>query len=242
MLTGPGRMTGSRLAGAPHIFIGANQYQVAMGMVYERFWRAGAVVRSLAAHPNVLSRYLRFSVFSRRTPLELGLPWLPFAVIDRLAAYLKPEMRVFEFGCGGSTVFFARRVAEVNAVEENAAWRQAVRQRADEEHLTNVEIKHRPFDFVAGRHFEQSDYLSAISGSGLYDLILVDGTDLYSHTCRPHCFRRAETHVRPSGLILLDDSWRYQSLRKKNRARRVEVIEGVRPGGRGIGSTDLYFY
>ena len=46
-------------------------------------------------------------------------PWVPFEATDWLEHYLKPDMRVFEYGSGGSTIFFAQRVAEVISIEHD---------------------------------------------------------------------------------------------------------------------------
>ena len=43
-------------------------------------------------------------------------------------------------------------------------------------------------------------------------------------------------------VIVVDDSWRYPTLRKKNRARDLKVFESVGPCRPGVTSTDIYFY
>lgn len=45
--------------------------------------------------------------------LEFQIPWMVFGCIDFLDDWLKPDMRVFEYGSGGSTLFFANRVSNV---------------------------------------------------------------------------------------------------------------------------------
>ena len=59
---------------------------------------------------------------------------------------------------------------------------------------------------------------------------------------RPICFRKAEEHVKPNGIIVVDDSWRYPSLRENNRARDVKVFQSVGPCLLGVTSTDVFFY
>lgn len=49
-------------------------------------------------------------------------PWLPENAIGALEALIEPSHRVFELGGGGSTVFFARRAAEVFTLELDPYW------------------------------------------------------------------------------------------------------------------------
>src|SRR3954452_3854394 len=56
------------------------------------------------------------------SPLRDAVPWMPYRVIEALDRWLAPSMSVFEFGSGGSTLFFARRVRRVVTVEHDAQW------------------------------------------------------------------------------------------------------------------------
>src|SRR2546430_9982143 len=55
-------------------------------------------------------------------PLDGDSPWMTFAAIRFLDRLLTKEMRVFEYGSGGSSLFFSRRVREVVSVEHDGAW------------------------------------------------------------------------------------------------------------------------
>jgi predicted O-methyltransferase YrrM len=59
---------------------------------------------------------------------------------------------------------------------------------------------------------------------------------------RPVCFARAERQVRPGGIIVVDDSWRYPALRQANRARHFRDFQSVGPFRPGVTSTDIFFY
>lgn len=83
------------------------------------FIKIARAAYSIAERPLNFNSYLS-SQFS--TPLSLGLPWISYPAIDFLERYLRPEMDVFEFGSGGSTVYFSSRVGSVTAVEEDAKW------------------------------------------------------------------------------------------------------------------------
>jgi predicted O-methyltransferase YrrM len=105
--------------------------------------------------------------------------------------------------------------------------------------LRNVELRLHPFDFLKPVAFDSSAYLHALDRT--HDLIVVDGQD-WTYDVRPECFVRAEKFIRPGGVIVVDDSWRYRQLRTANNARAVKTFEGVGPCRVGVTSTDLYYY
>lgn len=49
-------------------------------------------------------RYL-VNWLDRKSPLAQGLPWFSYPSIDFLDSYVKPDMRVFEWGVGGSNLW-----------------------------------------------------------------------------------------------------------------------------------------
>lgn len=209
-------------------------------MQLTNFQRVCKLGRNLLAAPANLPRYVSQNVLARSSPLDLELPWFSYGAIDFLMTFLRPEMAVFEFGSGGSTIFFARRCSQVDSVEDDPVWAARVRERATQLGLTNVRIAQCPFDFVNPEGFAKSAYLGQVR-QGLYDVIVVDGAD-NDYTIRPLCFRVAENQIKPGGIIVVDDSWRYTDLRTAHRGRRLQVFESVGPARFGVTSTDVYFY
>jgi spermidine synthase len=109
-----------------------------------------------------------------------------------------------------------------------------------EKAVPNVTLKLCPFDFKNPVGFERSDYLHAMPEEK-FDVIVVDGSEEWTQV-RPICFEKAEERVNEGGIIVVDDSWRYPTLRKKNRARDLKVFESVGPCRPGVTSTDIFFY
>ena len=195
---------------------------------------------SLALHPRYAWRYLLRGPWSPRSPLELGIPWFSEAAIDFLEGYLAAGMTAFEWGAGGSTVYLAARTGAVTSVENDAAWIARVRERLAREGQGHVEFLHRPYDFAAATAFEDSAYLHAIDGRTA-DVIVVDGAE-ENVQVRPRCFYLAERHVRPGGIIVVDDAWRYPELRERTRARMRRTFQSTGPCRPGVTSTDVHFY
>ncbi len=48
------------------------------------------------------------------------LPWLTYAFLHFFEPRLNPDFRMFEYGCGFSTLWYAARVKNIVAVENNA--------------------------------------------------------------------------------------------------------------------------
>ena len=202
--------------------------------------RVAKLASHLLQHPGNVPRYISHNLITRKEPVELELPWFSYAAIDFLKRYLRPEMQVFEFGSGGSTLFFAQHCKTVISVEDNAHWCEIVAAKLASRGIENVDLRHVPVAFTNEQEFAASDYLKAVRQS-VVDVIVVDGTE-WTSNIRPICFHAAEEQVAPGGIIVVDDSWRYRQLRQMNRAQRLEIFESVGPARFGVTSTDVYFY
>jgi hypothetical protein len=54
------------------------------------------------------------------------VPWITYPAFVQLKRIVMPEFKVFEYGCGSSSLWWARNVAEVVSVEHNAAWAKSI--------------------------------------------------------------------------------------------------------------------
>jgi predicted O-methyltransferase YrrM len=133
---------------------------------------AGAVVRRVAG----------------RYPV---LPWIPYPAIRHLATIAKPEWRVLEHGSGMSTVWWAKHVAHVEAIEANPDWRERVVKKLAKQGTTNVNIELRTDDSYAD--------LTAYADR-TFDLVVIDG-----HAREVVASQAARVVKRP-GWIYLDNS------------------------------------
>jgi len=197
------------------------------------------LIGNLIVGPQHLPGYLQTNLLSKQ-PLDLEQPWFSYAAIDFLESFLGPQMSVFEYGSGGSTLFFARRVRTVISTEDNTTWFENVGRRLTELNLKNVTLQHHKFDFKNPKGFENSAYLNSIP-SQKFDVIVVDGMEEV-WPVRPTCFYHAENFINPGGIIVVDDSWRYPELRRKNRAVDHRIFQSVGPCRPGVTSTDIFFY
>jgi predicted O-methyltransferase YrrM len=131
------------------------------------------------------------------TPIGVR-PWLVTYAIDWLETILQPTMRVFEWGMGGSTLWFASRVKSIQSVEHDWDWYQAVVAACQKQGLSNVYLHHVP----EGPPEMAERYASVIRGEGPLDFILIDG----KNGTRGRCAELALPCVKPGGYIMLDNS------------------------------------
>lgn len=178
--------------------------------------------------------------------MELGLPWISFAAIDFLSAWIAPGHRAFEWGSGGSTVFLANRAARVVSVEHDPEWHAKVKMNLQSRRLDNVDLRLEPLDEEDAENFGDTGYLAAVREE-TWDLILIDGMldrgpDGEFGTHREACFHLAEKHIRTGGIIVLDDAWIFPGLRASNRAKSWREFVGVGPCRYGVTSAAAFFY
>ena len=107
---------------------------------------------------------------------------------------------MFEYGCGSSTLWFARTAREVVSVEHVRAWHDSVKQQAPD----NVSMLLRPATDEAGDNIS-APYAAAIGEvAPPFDVIVVDGSE------RNACARLAMRALAPHGIIIFDNSNRPQ--------------------------------
>jgi tRNA/tmRNA/rRNA uracil-C5-methylase (TrmA/RlmC/RlmD family) len=68
---------------------------------------------------------------------NLFLPWYSYSLIDFLQEYLKPNMQIFEFGCGFSTLFYAQKQCKVVAFETRLEWIEKIQSLGKVHNLEN---------------------------------------------------------------------------------------------------------
>ena len=170
----------------------------------------------LGRHPGELPYAARWlnSLLPGHSPLDDALPWITFRAIDWLEAYLKPDMHVFEYGAGGSTLYFAKRVRHVVSVEHDEGFHGLVSGILSRRAIGNCELllhKAEPCgkdddDFASYQEKYKGwcfgTYVKAIDAypDRSFDLVLVDGR------ARMACVRRALPKLKPGGALMLDNS------------------------------------
>lgn len=131
------------------------------------------------------------SFYSKRSVDKNGnpIPWITYPALKFVAEKIQPEHRVFEYGSGGSTRWYADRVKSIISVEHEAAWFKIVRDMGLPAHVQLLQ-----------RGLDQGYAEAILEQPGEFDLIIIDGRQ------RNACLRAALQKVSPQGIILFDNS------------------------------------
>jgi len=156
-----------------------------------------------------------------RSSTTESLPWITFGAIDHLKKIVRPEMTVFEYGSGGSTLFWASRVKNIVSVEHDKGWFERMRGKLGDAAASNVQYlliepvadaQFRMKDFenpdayissdenYTGKNFEA--YVKSIDRypDGHFDVVVVDGR------ARPSCIKHAIPKLKRDGWLVVDNS------------------------------------
>jgi predicted O-methyltransferase YrrM len=126
------------------------------------------------------------------------VPWIPYIAIEYLNAIVRPGWQVFEWGSGGSTIYWMLHCARVTSIEHDLDWYKAVQAALAEYPDDRYGCDHR---LIPGE-LDFQRYAEAILEfpDESFDLVFVDGR------ARIACIHNAHDKVKPGGWLLLDNS------------------------------------
>jgi hypothetical protein len=194
------------------------------------------IVGLRVAPPNLRKRFV-----SQASNL-LRSPWLPYAVVQQLRKTIKPGFKVFEYGAGGSTVFFLEQGCQVVSVEHHETWFERVSEHVSEQNFQHWQgflclpepLSSDPEASYRSRHRDYRSasfkkYVCAIDqfADQSFDVILIDGR------ARNACFQAALKKLKPDGLLLWDNVERQQYKLKEllgDEKFVIKTIGGATPG------------
>lgn len=168
-------------------------------------------------------------------------PWLTYDVIDFLKKNVNKTSKVFEYGGGGSTLFFVPRAAEVVTVEHNKDWFAILSKMVQEKNYKNWRgsfhlaekgdlvsnpEKGNPDHYSSGdaesKGFNYKAYVTHIDqfADGYFDFVLVDGRS------RSSCIKHSVSKLKKGGFLILDNSDRayYYDGLKEIFTKHFEVV------------------
>jgi hypothetical protein len=190
--------------------------------------------------------------------LHCRQPWLVFEAISFLEELDLKGGEIFEYGCGGSTLYWLSKGAQVFSVEHDPDWykkmlfytqnNKSVNLRLIEPENISSANGEQAFDPAnpdlyqshryPGKKFEQ--YVRQIDSfpDNYFDIILIDGRS------RPSCLKHSITKIKPNGLIILDNSNRkYYLDLSKTYIKNFQLMrfKGLFAGNvKTISMTDIY--
>jgi hypothetical protein len=164
-----------------------------------------------------------FSINGKSSAIKDERPWLTFSALRFLEKILNSNMQVFEYGSGGSTLYFAKRCRHLISVEHDQEWAckvsDAMKKKRYENWTYHVikpaesEVSARcdpanPRSYASAsskyQHLSFKDYVRAVDDypDGYFDIILIDGR------ARPSCLYHSVNKVKRGGYLILDNAER----------------------------------
>jgi hypothetical protein len=154
------------------------------------------------------------------------LPLYTYPAIEYLTQFDFSTKRIFEFGSGGSTIFWMKRAKEVVSVENNPAWVEKLRPRLTE----NASIL-----VAEGIEFPRK----IREAKGGFDVIVVDSAG-YRYDCAHEAIKK----LAKGGIVILDNSdWHFNTAAMLKESGLLQVdMTGFKPCYSHTGTTSIFFH
>lgn len=128
-----------------------------------------------------------------RAPVDFEgnpVPWITYPAISFLQNRIRPDMSVFEYGSGNSTLWWASKVTKVVACEHDPAWFERVKAVIP----SNVELSFVDLEY-------DGEYCRKITEfKDTFDIVIIDGRD------RERCAKNCLPALKGSGVIVWDNT------------------------------------
>jgi len=145
-----------------------------------------------SAHMSILNNELGLSssITAGRPVAADGspIPWYTYPAIEYLNQLNAVDLKIFEYGCGNSSLYWARKGAHVWSVEHSSEWHEQFS--AQSLSPNNILLRQGKHSYAQAIH-EQDE---------VFDIIIIDGV------WRNDCCREALKRIRHDGIIILDNS------------------------------------
>ncbi len=132
------------------------------------------------------------------------IPWYTYPAIEYISQFDFSNKTIFEFGCGYSSLFWAKRAKNVISIEDNPNWFEKWQKEFNEE---NLDIRWRD----EGEIYENAIF----EDEQKYDVIIIDGKRRFQ------CAQTAIEKLADGGMIILDDSDRVNTSDEYKKAIKI---------------------
>lgn len=137
------------------------------------------------------------------TPSNLVMPWLTLPTLQWLKSIDISQWKVFEYGCGYSTIWFKAHVWMVQSVDTEQSWAKSMGAFYSNDKEQYIARLHHPFTAT----------------TSLWDCVIVDGA------WREDCARFAKDYIKPGGYMIIDN-WQQEDYPVKSCEATDEFLMG----------------
>lgn len=175
-------------------------------------------------------RWLKYTSIEK-SALKDHVPWVVFEAESFLRKFLNKDSIVFEFGSGGSSIYFSKLAKKTISVEHDKIWFDMVLSEVKQQSIENWqgflevpdivnEAEFLNLDFSDPNNYKSSDsnlkncsfknYAKKILNyeDNYFDVVFIDGR------ARPSCLVHSYSKVKTGGILVLDNSERAYYLSK----------------------------
>jgi predicted O-methyltransferase YrrM len=175
--------------------------------------------------------------FSSVGPAAQGLPWIAWPCIDFMSDHLKPTHEIFEWGGGGSTLFFLKKGCRVTTVESSSEWVEQLEAQIralGSEARSRWDLRYVPISDNSDPAV--ADYIQQVALGGPWDLVMVDGWS------RLKCLHEGLHHVKPGGVLVLDNAnqKQFESVPRVMQTWTRHAFRGLGVARSWVTQTDAY--
>jgi predicted O-methyltransferase YrrM len=160
------------------------------------------------------------------------LPWMTYPAIDFLQKTITKNHRIFEFGLGTSTLFFAKRARKVTSLETNKKWMELVKKMlVQAQHDVDITLMEDGLTNNLYENFPQNC-------GEKFDFIVIDSLKRFE------CAKNSINALNQGGSIILDDSERpnykkiFDFFAKENFMKQDFI--GIEPGRLRVKKTTIF--
>jgi len=214
-------------------------------------WRGAKIATVIGRSPGNLLYLNRYYRLLHLNSIQDRKPWVTFGAIDWLSKRINKDWYVFEFGSGGSTLFFSDHEVKLVSVEHDPMWYENVQAVLRNEgklvkcdyrlacpDLCEAGTPVMPSNRYSASNADYKRYVETIDEfpDETFDLSFVDGR------ARMECVRQSVNKVKKGGYILLDDSYRddYRDIFKILKDWKRRDFYGLGPYRREASQTTIW--
>ena len=130
-------------------------------------------------------------------------PFMHEKEIKLIEKYLSVEKKVFEWGSGGSTLYFPKFVSNYRSIEHDKVWFDRVSAKIN----SNVDYHYVPNDEKKSNPTKKEQFLTYINfidnfSDKFYDIFLIDGR------ARQWCAEKALNYCHKDTIVFIHDFWK----------------------------------
>ena len=128
-------------------------------------------------------------------------PWMDDREIRLIDSYLNPGMTMMEWGSGGSTLYFSKKVKNYISVENNYQWYTDIKQQVpDNVELHYIQTLPRPEIYNQSEYVHYKEYVDVVDRlNTIFDVVLIDGR------ARRICALKILPYLKSDSIVIIHD-------------------------------------